>query len=128
MARRAAEHLDDRHRLVLTVGRRHAEAQSHFRGRESVLSINGDVRTTMPGADYAKDRMVTGVSLAHSRGLGSYRGEHSGRAASAMGAALLRRRPHDVCERHDKTYLTRRRRGGDGGSGGSVTGGGVRSA
>ena len=45
-----------------------------------------------------------------------------------MGAALLRRRPHDVCERHDKTYLTRRRRGGDGGSGGSVTGGGVRSA
>ena len=45
-----------------------------------------------------------------------------------LGAALLRRRPHDVCERHDKTYLTRRRRGGDGGSGGSVTGGGVRSA
>ena len=31
-------------------------------------------------------------------------------------------------ERHDKTYLTRRRRGGDGGSDGSVTGGGVRSA
>ena len=33
-----------------------------------------------------------------------------------------------LCERHDKTYLTRRRRGGDGGSDGSVTGGGVRSA
>ena len=33
-----------------------------------------------------------------------------------------------LCERHDKTYLTRRRRGGDGGSDGSVTGGVVRSA
>ena len=33
-----------------------------------------------------------------------------------------------LCERHDKTYLTRRRRGGDSGSDGSVTGGGVRSA
>ena len=34
-----------------------------------------------------------------------------------------------LCERHEKTYLTRRRRDGDGGgSDGSVTGGGVRSA
>ena len=44
-------------------------AQSQFHGREGVLALNGDVRTTMFGADYSKGRMVTGVSLSHSRGL-----------------------------------------------------------
>ena len=64
---------------------------------------------------------LVGSFLLEPRGL-------KGQIENELGAALLRRRPHDVCERHDKTYLTRRRRGGDGGSGGSVTGGGVRSA
>ena len=67
---------------VLSVWSR--SAQSHFDGREGVLSINGDVRTTMVGADYAKDRLMTGVSLARSRGPGHYSGEHGGNAASAM--------------------------------------------
>ena len=47
-------------------------AQSQFHGRDGVMALNGDVRTTMFGADYSKGRMVTGVSLSHSRGLGNY--------------------------------------------------------
>ena len=45
---------------------------------------NGDVRTSMFGADYAKGRMVTGVSLSHSRGLGRYAGVDSGQVNSAV--------------------------------------------
>ena len=59
-------------------------AQSSFQGREGVLALNGDVRTTMFGADYSKGRMVTGVSLSHSRGLGSYAGVDNGRVTSAV--------------------------------------------
>ena len=47
------------------------------------------------------------------------------------GAALFRRRfrrgSMGFCERHDKSYLTRRRRGEEGGGGGSVTGGTIES-
>ena len=49
-------------------------AQSHFSGREGALSLGGDVRTTMLGADYAKGPLVAGLSLSHSRGLGEYAG------------------------------------------------------
>ena len=44
-------------------------AQSRFAGREGALSLGGDVRTTMVGADYATGPLVTGLSLSHSRGL-----------------------------------------------------------
>ena len=43
-------------------------AQSNFSGREGALSLGGDVRTTMVGADYAKGPLVAGLSLSHSRG------------------------------------------------------------
>ena len=59
-------------------------AQSHFAGREGALSLGGDVRTTMFGADYAKGRMVAGLSLSHSRGLGEYAGVAGGQVASAV--------------------------------------------
>ena len=59
-------------------------AQSQFHGREGVLSLNGDVRTTMFGADYSKGRMVTGVSLSHSRGLDSYARVDNGPVTSAV--------------------------------------------
>ena len=59
-------------------------AQSQFHGRDGALALNGDVRTSMFGADYAKGRMVTGVSLSHSRGLGRYAGVDSGRVDSAV--------------------------------------------
>ena len=59
-------------------------AQSHFAGREGALSLGGDVRTTMFGADYAKGPVVAGLSLSHSRGLGHYAGAAGGRVASAV--------------------------------------------
>ena len=59
-------------------------AQSQFAGREGELSLDGRVRTTMFGADYAKGRLVTGLSLSHSRGLGSYEGVDIGEVTSSV--------------------------------------------
>ena len=59
-------------------------AQSSFYGQDGALALNGDVRSTMFGADYAKGRIVTGVSLAHTRGLGSYAGADTGQMTSAV--------------------------------------------
>ena len=59
-------------------------AQSHFSGREEALSLGGDVRTTMFGADYARGPLVAGLSLSHSRGLGEYAGASGGQVASAV--------------------------------------------
>ena len=59
-------------------------AQSHFAGREGALSLGGDVRTTMVGADYAKGPLVAGLSLSHSRGLGEYAGVTGGQVASSV--------------------------------------------
>ena len=59
-------------------------ARSHFSGREGTLSLGGDVRTTMFGADYAKGPLVAGLSLLHSRGLGEYAGVAAGQVASAV--------------------------------------------
>ena len=59
-------------------------AQSQFYGQDGALALNGDVRTSMFGADYSKGRMVTGVSLSHSRGLGRYAGVDSGQVNSAV--------------------------------------------
>ena len=59
-------------------------AQSSFAGREGALSLGGDVRTTMVGADYAKGPLVAGLSLSHSRGLGEYAGVAGGQVASSV--------------------------------------------
>ena len=59
-------------------------AQSHFSGREGALSLGGDVRTTMFGADYATGPLVAGLSLSHSRGLGEYAGVAGGQVASSV--------------------------------------------
>ena len=59
-------------------------AQSSFTGREGALALGGDVRTTMFGADYARGPLVVGLSLANSRGLGSYAGVDDGRVASSV--------------------------------------------
>ena len=59
-------------------------ARSYFAGQEGALSLGGDVRTTMFGADYAKGPLVAGLSLGHSRGLGEYGGVSGGRVASAV--------------------------------------------
>ena len=59
-------------------------ARSSFAGREEALSLGGDVRTMMVGADYAKGPLVTGLSLSNSRGLGEYAGVSDGQVASAV--------------------------------------------
>ena len=59
-------------------------AQSRFSGREGALSLGGDVRTTMFGADYAKGPLVAGLSLSNSRGLGHYAGAAGGQVASSV--------------------------------------------
>ena len=59
-------------------------AQSHFSGREGALSLGGDVRTTMFGADYAKGPLVAGLSLSNSRGVGEYAGVAGGQVASSV--------------------------------------------
>ena len=59
-------------------------AHSSFSGREGALSLGGDVRTTMVGADYATGPLVAGLSLAHSRGLGEYAGVAGGHVASSV--------------------------------------------
>ena len=59
-------------------------ARSQFAGREGDLSLGGDVRTTMFGADYAKGQLVAGLSLSNSRGLGEYGGVAGGQVASAV--------------------------------------------
>ena len=59
-------------------------AQSRFSGRDGALSLGGDVRTTMVGADYATGPVVAGLSLSHSRGLGEYAGVTGGQVASSV--------------------------------------------
>ena len=59
-------------------------AQSSFYGREGDLALDGAVRTTMFGADYARGPLIVGLSLANSRGLGGYDGVSAGRAASSV--------------------------------------------
>ena len=59
-------------------------ARSSFAGREEALSLGGDVRTMMFGADYAKGPLVAGLSLSNSRGLGEYAGVTAGQVASAV--------------------------------------------
>ena len=59
-------------------------ASSQFAGDEGTLSLGGDVRTTMIGADYAQGPVVAGLSLSHSRGAGEYAAVTDGRVTSAV--------------------------------------------
>ena len=59
-------------------------AQSSFMSREGALALDGDMRTAMFGADYAKGPVVVGLSLANSRGLGNYAGADAGRVATSV--------------------------------------------
>ena len=59
-------------------------AQSQFYGREGDLALDGRVRTTMFGADYATGPLVAGLSLANSRGRGGYSGADAGEVTSSV--------------------------------------------
>ena len=58
--------------------------QSQFHGREGDLALDGRVRTSMFGADYATGPLVAGLSLAHSRGRGGYSGVGAGEVTSSV--------------------------------------------
>ncbi len=59
-------------------------ARSQFTGREDRVTLDGRTATTMAGADYRKGRLVAGLSLAHSRGQGDYKGVDVGALASSV--------------------------------------------
>ena len=72
----------ERHGGVISVWSR--SARSHFGGRQGALSLDGDVRTTMLGADYTRGRLVAGLSMGNSQGLGGYGGRDAGRVESSV--------------------------------------------
>ena len=48
---------------------------SRFNGREEDLRLDGEVTSTMLGADFASGRATAGLMLSHSRGEGGYRSD-----------------------------------------------------
>ena len=59
-------------------------AESRFQGREGTLGLEGDVRSALFGADYAKGRWIVGMSAGRSWGTGTYQGKTSGRTHSSV--------------------------------------------
>ncbi len=59
-------------------------SRSHFSGMEDALSLDGDVRTTMVGGDYARGPLTVGLSVGRTLGLGGYRGPSGGRMSTSM--------------------------------------------
>ncbi len=59
-------------------------SRSYFAGMEEALSLNGDVRTTMFGADWARGPLTLGLSVGHTRGLGGYTGPSAGAMTTSM--------------------------------------------
>ena len=52
-------------------------SRSHFGGMEGALSLNGDLRTTMFGADYSHGPLIVGLSVGRTLGLSAYGGPES---------------------------------------------------
>ncbi|MCY4635488.1 MAG: hypothetical protein OXG04_13460, partial [Acidobacteria bacterium] len=59
-------------------------SRSHFSGIEDALSLNGDVRTTMFGADWARGPLTVGLSVARTLGMGGYSGPSRGQMTTSM--------------------------------------------
>ena len=59
-------------------------SRSHFTGMEDALSLNGDVRTTMFGADWARGALTLGLSVGRTLGLGGYSGASGGQMTTSM--------------------------------------------
>ena len=53
-------------------------AESSFAGRAGDVTVNGNVRTTLFGTDYAKDRLIVGLSVGRSFGDGAYQRRGTG--------------------------------------------------
>ncbi len=67
---------------TLSLWRRNS--QSHFSGMDEALSLNGDVRTSMFGADYARGPLTVGLSVGRTLGQGGYSGPSSGQMTTSM--------------------------------------------
>ena len=59
-------------------------SRSYFSGMEDALSLDGDVRTTMIGADYSRGALTLGLSVGRTLGLGGYNGPSGGRMSTSM--------------------------------------------
>ena len=59
-------------------------SRSHFTGMEDALSLNGDVPTTMFGADWVRGPLTLGLSVDRILGPGSYRGPSGGQMTTSM--------------------------------------------
>ena len=59
-------------------------AYSDFDGRDGALSLDGEVRTAMLGADYAREDWLAGLVISRSRGKGGYRGAGAGAVESRL--------------------------------------------
>ena len=53
-------------------------SRSYFSGLEDALSLDGDVRTTMFGADYSRGALTVGLSVGRTLGMGGFRRDASG--------------------------------------------------
>ena len=72
----------EQHGGVVSVWSR--SSRSYFGGMEGALSLNGDVRTTMLGADYSRGPLIVGLSVGRTLGLGGYGGRSAGQVTSSM--------------------------------------------
>ena len=72
----------EQHGGVVSIWSRNS--RSHFRGMEGALSLDGDVRTTMLGADYRRGPLTVGLSVGRTLGLGGYGGRSAGQVTSSM--------------------------------------------
>ena len=59
-------------------------AIASFDGRESRLSVDGEVANLMLGADWSGGALTAGLMLSHARGSGGYRGESDGKVESTL--------------------------------------------
>ena len=60
-------------------------AISRFDGREDDVTLSGEVRSGMLGADWMRDRATAGLVLSHAQGDGEYRSaQHGGRVESVL--------------------------------------------
>ena len=59
-------------------------SRSYFSGVDDALSLNGDARTTMFGADYSRGALTVGLSVGRTLGLGGYSGRSGGQMSTSM--------------------------------------------
>ena len=59
-------------------------SRSYFSGLENALSLNGDLRTTMFGADYSRGALTVGLSVGRTLGIGGYSGTSGGQMSTSM--------------------------------------------